>query len=480
VNDAPGHQTTEPPPSLRSPPGPVATLTAALDGQRRQTLKRPSLDDGSLTSGEHFRAIFDGAPIGLALVSVDSRVLQVNPALSRILGYTAEELRAASLASIARKPFALRNAIQSCLAGERPGFEFERQYLRRDGRPVWIQVTVVLVRTADGTPAHFVVQVLDVDERHAAAERLAASEARFSAMVEHGNDLIVLMDDSGRLLYASPALQTMLGFDPEDRIGRLLQDDVHPEDLDTLIQVVGPTVSTVLGASARVEFRYRHADGSWRWLEATVTNQLSNPAVAGYVINARDVTDRVVALERAAHQAAHDVLTGLPNRALLEDRMNQAMSTARRRGQQLAALFVDLDHFKAVNDTLGHSAGDQLLTEAAARLQRLTRSSDTVTRLGGDEFVVTGVVADEAAAEALANRVCEAFVRPFDITGRTLSVTVSVGVAVTGDREDHVGLLDEADRALYKAKSLGRNQWVAATPAGVSQRRLESRDRRRA
>ena len=415
------------------------------------------------------RAIFEDAPIGLALVSVSGRILRVNPALSRIIGYTAEELDGGSFAAIIREPDGLWSLMQSCLSGDRSGFELEKQYPRPDGRLVWIHVTVRLVRTSGGAPAHLVGMIVDVDERHAVAERIAASKARFSAMVEHGKDLIALLDARGRVLYASPALPAVLGHRPEDRIGVSFHESVHPEDLGRLMRDVRPTVVAKLGASARVELRYRHADGSWRWLEATITNQLANPAVSGYVLNARDVTDRVLAMERAAHQAAHDVLTGLPNRALLEDRMNQAMASAQRRGHQLAALFVDLDHFKAVNDTLGHGAGDELLTQAAARLQRVTRAADTVTRLGGDEFVVTGIVAGPAAAAALAHRVCEAFSPPFELGRHAVSVTVSVGVAITGERMTHVGLLDEADRALYRAKSLGRNQWAAHSAPGLTQ-----------
>ena len=441
--------------------GRIGTLPRRLSSLWRRVSTASVHRSRSRERADHFEAIFEDAPIGVTLVSADGRILQVNPALSRMMGYTAEELRGRSFTSVVRNPDALQVLVQSCLSGERDGFEFERQISRPDGHRFWVQVNAVLVRAGDGTPTHFVAQVLDVDDRHAAAAQVAASEARFAALVEHGSDVIVVMDDYGRLQYASPALRTVLGLDPEERIGSLLQHDVHPDDLDMLVNGVGPTLKEGPGATARVEFRFRHADGTWRWLEATVSNQLANPAVAGHVINARDVTDRVLALERAAHQAAHDVLTGLPNRALLEDRMSQAMSAARRRGEQLAVLYLDLDHFKVVNDTFGHSAGDRLLTEAAARLQKVARSSDTVTRLGGDEFVVTGPVVDEAAAAALATRVCAAFSPPFDIDGQDVQVTASVGLAIANEDGGHVGLLATADRALYKAKSLGRNRWVA-------------------
>jgi diguanylate cyclase (GGDEF)-like protein len=183
------------------------------------------------------------------------------------------------------------------------------------------------------------------------------------------------------------------------------------------------------------------------------------------VINTRDVTDRVLAFEAASHQAAHDALTGLPNRALLEDRMAQAASVATRHGEQLAALYVDVDHFKDINDTFGHAAGDLVLVEVAERLRRAARDDDTVARLGGDEFVLAGTVRHAAAAESLATRVCDAFDEPFPVhEWAKVPLTVSVGVATSGQCGGGVALLEAADRALYAAKSRGRDRWVAFLP----------------
>ncbi|HEU5150414.1 MAG TPA: GGDEF domain-containing protein, partial [Iamia sp.] len=168
---------------------------------------------------------------------------------------------------------------------------------------------------------------------------------------------------------------------------------------------------------------------------------------------------------RLRDQAVHDALTGLPNRALLEDRMAQAEGVAARHGEQIAALYVDVDHFKDINDTFGHRTGDLVLTEVADRLRRAARDDDTVARLGGDEFVVTGTVRHPAAAEALAARICAAFAEPYVVhEWARLPLTVSIGVATSGQCTGRLGLLDAADLALYEAKSQGRDRWVAYHP----------------
>jgi len=415
---------------------------------------------------EQMRLVFDGAPIGMALVSLSGRFVRVNPAMSRSFGYAEGELVGATFDRIRHPADRGRDddEVRRCLAGEIEGYEVEWLYRHRDGHDVWARGNVRVVPDGVGAPDHLLVQMLDVSDERAAEASLAASEARFTAMVEHGSDLIAIIDPVGNLVYASPAYRTLLGYDPAVLTGRPLHEDVHPDDLDEVVEK-GAALAATRGGSVTAQFRFRHAGGSWRWVEATMTNRLDDPAVAGFVINTRDVTDRVLAYELASHQAVHDALTGLPNRALLEDRMAQAESVAARHGELLAALYVDVDHFKDVNDTFGHRTGDMVLTEVADRLRRAARDDDTVARLGGDEFVVAGTVGQPAAAEALASRICGAFSEPFGVhEWARLPLTVSVGVATSGQDHGRLGLLDAADLALYEAKSQGRDRWVAYDP----------------
>jgi diguanylate cyclase (GGDEF)-like protein/PAS domain S-box-containing protein len=333
----------------------------------------------------------------------------------------------------------------------------EKRYLHRRGHPVWIQLNVAVARDERGGLTHFIAQILDITERRAAA----ASEARFAAMVEHSSDLISITDRDGRLLYASPAFKTILGFTPEERIGHSLEDQVHPDDRAGLAAAMWALEA---GRSATLRFRHAHAGGSWRWVEATMTNRVDDAAVGGFVVNTRDVSEQVQATERLAHQATHDVLTGLVNRSLLDERLVQASGAADRRGETLAAFFIDLDHFKDVNDTMGHAAGDDVLAEVASRLRQAARRDDTIARVGGDEFVIIASLTGATSVTELATRVCQSFAAPFTVGDRAVRVTVSIGVATTDCTSGVAGLLEAADTALYDAKANGRNRWVLYEP----------------
>ncbi|HEX7095190.1 MAG TPA: bifunctional diguanylate cyclase/phosphodiesterase, partial [Acidimicrobiales bacterium] len=231
-----------------------------------------------------------------------------------------------------------------------------------------------------------------------------------------------------------------------------------PDDLARVRDAARRVVRTPRMA-APIELRVRHADGSWRHLEVMATNLVDNPAVHGVVLNARDVTDRVEAAAQLAARAYHDELTGLPNRALLLDRLSEALRRARERRHLVGVLFCDLDRFKIVNDSLGHAHGDELLREAARRIQALIRPGDTVARLGGDEFVV--VIDDmvrSGDAVLAARRLRRAIAKPMDLAGHSTVITTSVGIAVSDGSDTAEDLLRDSDTALYRAKDRGRDR----------------------
>ncbi len=191
-------------------------------------------------------------------------------------------------------------------------------------------------------------------------------------------------------------------------------------------------------------------------LEVTATNRLDDPAISGLVCNGRDVTERVEATDRLEHQALHDNLTGLANRALLAERLK---GLRQPRAGRSALFFLDLDRFKTVNDRFGHAAGDQLLVEVAARLRNVVRPTDTVARLGGDEFVVLACdVPDEATAVCIAERTCATVSAALVIKGHQLVIGCSIGIAFAGDESPEV-LLAQADLALYRAKASQHQRW---------------------
>ena len=178
-----------------------------------------------------------------------------------------------------------------------------------------------------------------------------------------------------------------------------------------------------------MEFRARHADGSWRTLEAIAKNLLDDPAVGGVVVNYRDITERKALEEQLRHQAFHDVLTGLANRSLFRDRLGHALARAARGALPTAVLYLDLDDFKAINDRLGHAEGDRLLVAVGERLLTATRAGDTVARLGGDEFAIIVEETDPTEAAQAATRILQALAPPFDVGGREIVARASIGIA---------------------------------------------------
>jgi diguanylate cyclase (GGDEF)-like protein/PAS domain S-box-containing protein len=272
-------------------------------------------------------------------------------------------------------------------------------------------------------------------------------EAQIARLFEMTSDLLATISLDGQFTLLNPAWEELLGWTIEEIQAQPMQELVHPDDLEQTLAL------TLAGNHRPAQFvnftnRYRHHDGSWRWLLWSARCD----GEAWYAA-AKDVTDRMW-LER---QALHDPLTKLPNRLLLMDRARQAVARLRRSNGPIALLFIDLDRFKAINDNLGHAVGDHLLISVAERLAEMLRDSDTVARLGGDEFVILAEDLDsDAEALAVAERVLHALEEPFQVGSAEVSMLASVGVSISHDPEaEPEDLLREADVAMYRAKGAG-------------------------
>jgi diguanylate cyclase (GGDEF)-like protein/PAS domain S-box-containing protein len=296
------------------------------------------------------------------------------------------------------------------------------------------------------------------NERRLAEER-ARKDAQFRSMIQNSSDVTAVIDAEGNVLFVSPSVRRVLGYEPETRLGTGVFASLHPEDRDkaqeALARVLAHPDPTHLE-----ELRLLHADGSWRWVEVSATNLLFDSNVNGIVLNYRDVTERKTLQDQLRHQALHDSLTGLANRALFHSLLDHALAAAKRRRNQVALFFLDLDNFKQINDGLGHEAGDQLLVQVAERLRSCLRREDTPARLGGDEFAVLAEGMGRQAASSLARRLLAALQRPFRLAGHQVTVGASVGIAFAlpepqgGISPDD--LLRNADVAMYVAKSSGK------------------------
>jgi len=295
----------------------------------------------------------------------------------------------------------------------------------------------------------------DVTDRHRAEEERRASEELFRSLVQHGYDLIAVVDRDIRVRYVSPSVAHVMGYQPEDLVGEISFPFVHPHDVGALASHLDRVAATA-GLDAPMELRCQHGDGTWRWLEVACTNQLANPFVAGFVLNFRDITERKEAETQLAHQALHDSLTGLPNRALVTDRLAQALARAPRERHSVGVLFVDIDRFKLVNDTRGHEAGDALLVAVARRIARAVRATDTVGRFGGDEFVIVyeGIETPDQLVR-YAERICTVVTEPHILDDVDLYATISAGVSIGGPDSSAEALLRDADAAMYHAKENG-------------------------
>jgi len=299
------------------------------------------------------------------------------------------------------------------------------------------------------------------------------NEAYFRALVQDASDAIVIVGDDGKVKYATPSTATVLG--DITVMGEYFWDLVADEERDDLARTFMELREGARSGPRFVDQRITRRDGRSVHIQARCSDLRDQPTVDGLVFTLRDVTEQHMLEEQLRHRAFHDALTGLPNRVLLQDRIAQQIATARRTGMIAGVLFVDLDDFKVVNDTMGHSVGDELLVAAAARLASLVRDSDTAARLGGDEFaLLIGNVENTAAVEAAAERVVSAFATPFALATGLMTSTVTVGVATNLDSADTDELLRHADLALYAAKAAGKRQWRRYQPvlsAGLVRRR---------
>ncbi|MFF1724972.1 EAL domain-containing protein [Streptomyces sviceus] len=293
-------------------------------------------------------------------------------------------------------------------------------------------------------------------------QELAQKENHFRSLVQGSSDVIMIAAPNGILRYVSPAAAGVYGRPAEELVGTELAGLIHPEDLGCVVHEVRRFLAAnpLEEATTRIECRFRSGDGGWLNVESTV-----NRHHGGLIFNSRDVTERVRLQAQLQHNAEHDPLTDLPNRALFTRRVQQALSGRRSSDRGTAVLFIDLDGFKAVNDTIGHQAGDELLVQAARRLQDAVRYGDTAARLGGDEFaalIVGDGTRDRTAREGnileLADRLRVTLSQPYLIDGNDVRVAASIGVAFAEPGLGAGEILRNADLAMYRAKAGGKGR----------------------
>lgn len=416
-----------------------------------------------------FRAVFEHTAAGLAVLNADGKFIQSNPALREMLGYGTEDLHGAFLAAFAHPEDEVDELmVPGRLAGSgRRHYQAEKRYVRKDGEVFWAQVTVSLLREPDGEPNSAAVVVEDVNRRKLAEEALKESERRFRQLFENSSDSLFVHDQQGRLVDCNAQACKVLGYTREELLALsvrditmtlLAEEDKQRQEGETLWERV-----LVAEPGAFVGFErngLRRKNGSVFPVEVGV-GAIDYKGRRLIFAAARDITERQDLENRLSHQAFHDFLTGLPNRALFMDRLEHALA---RRGSQedyIAVLFLDIDNFKNINDTYGHEVGDHVLTETGHRLASCVRAGDTVARLAGDEFtVLLEGVKDKQEAALVAERIEEQIREPLGIDEHNLFITASIGVMFGASGGGDPGeILHDADSAMYEAKRKGKDRY---------------------
>ena len=454
----------------------IVTTTRPVGAQLRQSIETLAstvslaLESSTLTenllrrrSERRFRALVENSSDIVLVVNEERFITFASPAAHRLLGLSDQTLMATHPARWVHPEdwAALAAAFDAGTTPVRAGDAgLETRIRHLDGEYRWFEIRTSDLRH-EAEIEGLVVTASEITDRKATEQRLAESEARFRALVQNSTDVVAIVTGDGTISYVSPAVTGLLGFTPEEVQGTRALAMLTPVDVARFgLSYPSLADGRVAGAlrEQQVETRLRHRSGDERDVEIILTDMRDEPAVAGVVLNVRDVTIRK-ALERdLQYQSLHDHLTGLANRVMFTKQAAHALQVAEPCGATIGALVLDIDDFKTVNDSLGHAVGDLLLKEVANRLTDCLPSADLVARLGGDEFAVLVVDAlSEGTITEVAEQIQAAVAEPFLVDGREIRVTGSVGMAMSTEGTYNAEiLLRSADAAMYLAKDRGK------------------------
>lgn len=430
-------------------------VAANITGRQRAQRERDE-------SEERFRNLIEGSLLGI-VIDRDGKPVFANHAYAKIFGYDSPEeiLRLETLEDLyhPEEIERIRGFRSDRIAGFAAPSRYEFRARKRNGTAVLVETQVRVVNWK-GTPA-IQSTVIDVTDR----QRMVENLRKLSVAVEQSPASVIITDTNGVIEYVNEKFVEVTGYSAHEVIGenpRLLKSGkTPPERFDELWRTISA------GRDWRGEFLNRKKSGEAFWEYASISPVKDTDGnITHYLAVKEDITLRKEYEKRLIQQANFDEITGLPNRALALDRLSQAISHSQREGDKIALMFIDLDHFKSINDTLGHNFGDRVLREAGARIRSCLRAEDTVARLGGDEFtVILSGLGEPTDAEPGAKKILESFAPAFNMGDREVFLTPSIGITVSPDDGiEPAHLMSNADSAMYQAKESGRNSFRFFTP----------------
>ncbi len=415
---------------------------------------------------EKFRGAFMNAPTGMLIFEPPGNFIQVNETICKMLGYTKEELMSKSLKEITyeQDEVEMDNHLQRLISGEVKQLNLERRYRRSDGKVLWGVANLSVLPNPDKSASDMIIQIVDITERKEAEESLQIEKTFLDKLFESAPEGMVLVDNNGTIKNVNNEFVSMFNYSKAEALGQNIDRLIAREDEIDEAQ----KISKLVGEGVREKFetvRYRK-DGtpvSVSIIGAPVRYGDGQIAVYGIY---RDISKRKEAEQKLEFQARNDALTGLYNRHSFFERINQELHYSQRYDVERALLFIDLDHFKEVNDKYGHDLGDRLLVEVAARLKRSLRESDIIYRLGGDEFVILINNQFDLQPKTVAKRVTKELARPYQFDDIKIKfVTASIGISLFPlDDDDASAILSRADSAMYAAKEAGRDKYLFWEP----------------
>jgi len=435
----------------------------AILGNAMDITERRQAEEALRQSEEKYRTILESIQEGYFEVDLTGNFTFFNDSMCRLYGYSKEELMGMNYRHYtdkehSKKLFQTFNKVYN--TGE-PTEAFDWQIIRKDGDKRYIEASVSLQKDSSDKPTGFKGMIRDITERKREEEIIRQSEERYRTILDEMADAYYEVDITGNYTFVNDALCRHLGQSKEELLGTNVRASIDKEDIKTVYNAFS-RIYTTGKPEKNISYKIIRNDGTIIFIENSgfpLKNKKGE--IIGFRGIGRDITERKQSDEKIQYLATHDTLTGLPNRSMFSQLLNHAIKTAHRYQRKFAILFIDLDRFKIINDTLGHDAGDQLLQEIATRLKQSLRTVDVVGRLGGDEFVILiEEVSESNHIATVAHKLLTGIMKPITLMGQENRITASIGISMyPKDALDEQSLMKNADIAMYMAKEEGKNNY---------------------